>query len=648
MPDLPLPKPSSPPSPIGGAVDAAMSGVAISPPTASPAPLTPSISSSQPLTSPPSPPVSLSPTDSSSPQTSFSPPSVEPSSFPKPDGGVRPPAVVTALSSIGSNNLPSQISEVTPTSSDEVNREGVVEQAEMKLTPPPSNLVTPDQASNGGFTPPPASKPTDTPLVSPPSAPTHQAPPPPETKLAQPKKSPFRFLPLILGLVLLLGVVGFVLLKFLGGGGSSSNSASSNSAQSNTNQGDAAGPAQPSVEPIVLEYWGLWEPNEVMEKVLAEFESKNPGVTVSYIKQNHRDYRERLQTAIASRSGPDLFRFHASWAPMLIQELAPMPTSVLTQSDFESAFFPVASQQLIVNGSVVGLPTMYDGLMLFYNKDIFQTAGLEPPKTWAELRTVANTLTIRSGDQLERGGVALGSATNVEHFSDILALLMLQNGADLSDPTSVEVRDALLFYTNFVKRDGVWDQNMPSSTIAFARGDVAMMIAPSWRALEVAAINPNLAFATAPAPQLSDNHLAWANYWVEGVNQFGKHQEQAWNLAKFLSSAAGQKALFAAQAEARGFGTAYSRVDLADQLAEHPILAPLMIDAPRATSGFMNSYTHDNGINDQVIKYYENGISAILAGGSIPEVQTTIAQGVAQVMQQYGLGSGSVESISSE
>src|SRR5690606_40319838 len=106
-------------------------------------------------------------------------------------------------------------------------------------------------------------------------------------------------------------------------------------------------------------------------------------------------------------------------------------------------------------------------------------SDLTPPTTWAELRTLASQLTVRSGNQIQRGGLAIGNASNVEHYGDIIGLLMLQNGADPAVPTSPEARDALLFYTNFAKVDQVWDENLPSSPVAFARGDAAMMFAPS-------------------------------------------------------------------------------------------------------------------------------------------------------------------------
>ena len=315
-------------------------------------------------------------------------------------------------------------------------------------------------------------------------------------KLAQLQKSPLRFLPFVLIGLVVLGIVFFAIRAL---SGSSRTSIAPSSSPSTGNPPPAGGTSSPPVatggQAVTLEYWGLWEPAEVMTQVLADFEKQNPGVSVRYTKQSYRDYRQRLQTAIASGNGPDLFRFHASWTPMLSAELARMPASVYSASEFQKTFYPVAATQLQVNGQLVGIPLMYDGLALFYSKQALATAAADPPTTWSDLRTLAAKLTIKSGNQIQRGGVALGNATNVDHFSDILALLMLQNGADLTDPNSAEGRDALLFYTNFQKADGVWNSTLPNSITAFARGEAAMVFAPSWRAHDIKAINPDLDFS---------------------------------------------------------------------------------------------------------------------------------------------------------
>ncbi|HNQ16508.1 MAG TPA: extracellular solute-binding protein [Candidatus Woesebacteria bacterium] len=653
MPDLPLPKPTIPTAapPPPSIVPAKPPVVGVNPPST---PLDSAATVPSKPASPVIPASKVSPSDDDNQDSELPPPSalkatpapsiqkpvdVKPAEMMK---EMKPPAVVTALSSVSSNQIPAGNARepiIAEKSSAQV-------RAQTPVLTRLGGSTLPGLGQQGVYPAAPGNLPPNAPL-SPGATKNTPSPQPPlaayPPKIAQTKRSPLRFLPIIVGGLALLLAVIFGASRLLGGSNTTPVAPSASvppgavgqDGQDN-NLGNNGGTQQAAV---TLEYWGLWEPSEVMETIFKEFESQNPGITVQYVSQSHRDYRERLQTAIASKTGPDLFRFHASWAPMLARELAPLPANVLTTTDFESAFYPVARAQLTINETIVGLPVMYDGLMLYYNKDIFQTAGIQPPKTWSELRTAAATLTIREGDQIKRAGVALGNVSNVEHFSDILALLMLQNGAKLESPNSPEGRDALLFYTNFLTQDKVWSDIMPSSTVAFARGDVAMMIAPSWRAFEIQAINPSLQFATSTVPQLANERLTWASYWAEGVNALSTKQDAAWKLLQYMSSNATQKKLYAAQAQVRSFGEPYSRKDLADELAAQPLVSPLLQDAPYARGWYMSSYTHDNGLNDQLIKYYADAVNAIITNKAIQEVLNTLSSGVQQVLTQYNLSS---------
>jgi multiple sugar transport system substrate-binding protein len=228
---------------------------------------------------------------------------------------------------------------------------------------------------------------------------------------------------------------------------------------------------------------------------------------------------------------------------MLADQLAAIPTNIMTSAEYQQTFYPISFQTLQLESRIVGIPLMYDGLALFYNKEMLRNANLSVPTTWSELRGVANQLTVpgnvstRRDDNITQAGLAIGNASNVDHFADILALLILQNGGDPTVPTSQNVIDALTFYTNFIKQDKVWSNNLPSSTLAFARGEVAMIFAPSWRALDVIQINPELDFAVAQVPQLSnEENISWATFWAEGVYKISSKQEAAWKLLKYLSS----------------------------------------------------------------------------------------------------------------
>lgn len=625
MPNTPLPKPAAPvvQPPSAMPLPGTAGTVTVQPPQkpsipapAAPTPLpqklaTPPVS---PVGAPPAPmpaaPVAPTPSPRPvAPTQPLTPQPVAQQPVPMPKGPIKvqqPPQTLSALSSMASNRLPS----------------GAGSQATLNTQP--------------------AADPSKKPTVQPASE-----APKPKLEFVQPKRSLMSFLPYIGGGVLLLLIIGFVAMRFLGGSGSSAvkpttTTPNTTGGTSGSQSGGTSGTGGTTTtgKAVTLEYWGLWEPSDAIDGVISDFETSNPNITIKYTQQSYRDYRTRLQQAVGSGNGPDVFRFHATWVPMLKQELAPLPSAVMSANEFASTFYPVAAQQLQTGGQLIGLPIMYDGLVLYYNTDIFTTAVVEPPTTWSELRTIASKLTVKSGSTLTRSGAALGNATNVEHFADIIAVLMLQNGADLTKPNSAETRDALLFYTNFIKSDGVWSDTLPSSTVAFARGETAMMFAPSWRAHEIAAMNPDLKFATAPLPQLSETKVTWASYWAEGVSSKSENKDAAWKFLKYLSSKEAQQKLYAEQSQLRSFGEIYARKDLADQLAQNPVASSVLQDAPYAKGFGMSTYTHDAGLNDMLIQYYTDAVNALLEGEQIDEVLVTLEQGVNQALKQYAITTG--------
>jgi multiple sugar transport system substrate-binding protein len=393
-------------------------------------------------------------------------------------------------------------------------------------------------------------------------------------------------------------------------------------------------------------WWGLWEDEVVVAPLIAEYESQNPGVKIEYVKQSPQDYRERLANALARGEGPDIFRYHNTWVPMLRNELDAVPVGVMNPADFATTFYPIASSDLSLGSNFLGIPLEYDAITLFINLDIFNKSGKSAPTTWDELRLLARELTVKDDQNvITQSGVAMGRTENVDHWPEILALLMLQNGVDLANPVGKPAEDAITFFTIFSLVDGVWDVSLPSSTQSFASGKLAMYMGPSWRAFDIAAQNPNLEFRTVPIPQLPKDtpdqvDITYATYWAEGVSIKSPQKVASWNFLKFMSSRETQEKFYLNASRVRSFGEPYSRVDMADLLLGHPILGSIIKQAPGATSWYLASRTFDGptGINSQLASYFEDAVNAVASGQSQADrVMETLSSGVNQVLTQYRL-----------
>ena len=395
-----------------------------------------------------------------------------------------------------------------------------------------------------------------------------------------------------------------------------------------------------------ITWWGLWEDPSIVQPLITSYEADHPNVKVTYVKQSPQDYRERLTNALAKGVGPDIFTFHNTWVPMFRNDLDNLPVTVMNPADYAKTFYPIASSDLTSGSGLVGIPLGYDALTLYINEDIFNKAGKTPPTTWDELRTTARSLTVKD-DQgvITQSGVSLGRTENVDHWPEIIALLMLQNGVDLTNPVGKPAEDALKFFTIFSTVDGVWDATLPSSTQAFAAGKVAMFIGPSWRAFEINQQNKSLKFKTVPIPQLPKDNvkqtdMTYATYWAQGVWSKSTKKTDAWNLLKFLSSQDSEQKLFANASKLRTFGEPYSRTDMSNILVPHPIIGSIISQAPGAKSWYLASRTFDGptGINTQISNYFGDAINGVVAGNqSATQALSTVAQGVKQVLTQYRL-----------
>ncbi len=389
---------------------------------------------------------------------------------------------------------------------------------------------------------------------------------------------------------------------------------------------------------VTLTYWGLWEPESVMEPLIEEFQKEFPHIKIRYVKQSPENYRERLQAALAREGGPDIFRIHNTWVPMLKSELSPLPEKLMSVPEFEKNFYGVASETLRWQDKIYALPLMYDGLALFINEEIFSAAGETPPTDWIELREKASKLTVYNEEgEIKIAGVALGTANNVDHFSDILGLMILQNGGSLVQPTNELTEQSLVYYTLFSRVDHVWDENLPVSTYAFATGKLAMYFGPSWRVFNIQEINRDLHFKVVPVPQLSESEVNWASFWAEAVSQDSENQEAAWQFLKFLTEKESLQKLYELESKLRTFGEPYPRREMADLLRVDSLVSPFLEGATTARSWYLCSRTFDNGINDRIIKYYEDVVNRVVQGEEASGALRTASQGITQVLTQYGL-----------
>lgn len=387
-------------------------------------------------------------------------------------------------------------------------------------------------------------------------------------------------------------------------------------------------------------WWGINFNEQAVSGLISEYEKNNPLIKVKYTKQSSKDYRERLTNALLKGEGPDIFEFHNTWVPMFSQDLETIPSNVMSAADYTKTFYPVVSTDMSLGKGFVGIPLAYDSLTLYINEELFEKQGTTPPATWDDLKKKAEEFTIRDDNGvIKQAGIPIGRTENVDYWQEILGLMLVQNGADLTNPSDSKTQEALNYFISFSKdEEGVWDTTMPLSTKAFAAGKVAMYLGTGKEIENIKSINPELRFKTVPAPQVAkatpdQPDISYATYWVQGINSKSKKIETSWNFLKYLSEKDNLIKLHEAQGAFIGI---YPRVDMLDQL-EDPLYGSIVSMAQSGKTWYLQSNTNDgeNGINTLVNNAYKEAIDNLNSRVTMKKVIEKLVTDMNQILNTF-------------
>ena len=340
-------------------------------------------------------------------------------------------------------------------------------------------------------------------------------------------------------------------------------------------------------EPIVLEMWGVFDGSDAWQDIIAAYRESHPNVAINYRKLKFAEYEQALLEGWAEGRGPDIFMVHNTWLGKYQSKITPLPSEIkmpvalklnkagkVEKADFrlkrtplpleiEERFVSVVAQDVVRDNKIWGLPLSVDTLALYYNKDLFDQAKIfSPPRTWLEVKELVKRLTVIDEDgQIIQAAIALGGADNINRASDILSLLMMQNGTQMTKGGSVTFHhpspfssdysylpgaEALRFYTDFAnptKEVYTWNEEMPNAQDAFVQNSLAMMLGYAYQLPWLKTQAPKVRFGVAPVPHINQNgtdasglEVNFANYWLYTVAKNSSHSETAWDFILFAVS----------------------------------------------------------------------------------------------------------------
>jgi len=177
--------------------------------------------------------------------------------------------------------------------------------------------------------------------------------------------------------------------------------------------GAGAGPAASKKADLTMMMWGDPAELTVWNKIVEDFHTANPNLTVKVDVSDWESYWTKLKTLLSSGTPPDVF---AMDAPLYLDYqsrgvLLNLQPYLDKNPDMLKGVYPQTLEAYKTPSGMFGLPRDFQTIVLFYNKDMFDAAGVAYPTadwTYDDLRKAAKQLTkIGSDGKVTQFGYAL-------------------------------------------------------------------------------------------------------------------------------------------------------------------------------------------------------------------------------------------------
>jgi multiple sugar transport system substrate-binding protein len=292
-------------------------------------------------------------------------------------------------------------------------------------------------------------------------------------------------------------------------------------------------------------FWGMGREGEEVAKLMPEFERRNPTIKVKVQMIPWNAAHEKLLTAYAGQSLPDMCQLGNTWVPEFqllnaIENLNPWIDKSAIIKD--SSYFAGIWDTNVLDSVVYGIPWYVDTRVMFYRSDLLAKVGYsQAPKTWDEWFDVSRKLVDQKAAEF-----AILLPTNNEFAPQII--LGLQAGSTLlkdndtyADFSNPKFREALTVFHSFFTNG--WASRNPVQFINIYQGmadaQFAMYISGPWNIGEFSRrLPPELqhSWMTAPIPGPDGNvgiSLAGGSSLVMFTSS--KKKDAVWKLIEYLS-----------------------------------------------------------------------------------------------------------------
>jgi len=277
------------------------------------------------------------------------------------------------------------------------------------------------------------------------------------------------------------------------------------------------------------------------------YQQQNTGVAIQTDLPPLAQYFDKLLTALATGSGPDVFQVRAEWMPILINGgfVAGAPESVIAEANIGD-FFPWTLTPFRRGNRYYGLPTDVQHLVMYINNPLAREAGLDParpPQTWDELVTQARRATKRDG----QGNIVQAGLDTRYKWAVYSSILYQHVFPNVVNPAAKRAAwggpqgiAAWKIVEQLLRGPAAVDSPrfLPGQRKWEAKKAVFYINHPVNRGV-IEQLAPDIAYTIAPIPRTGRDLVIPARFWAYVVNSRSRNQEAAWRWVLFLTSPVG-------------------------------------------------------------------------------------------------------------
>jgi len=304
-----------------------------------------------------------------------------------------------------------------------------------------------------------------------------------------------------------------------------------------------------------MSIWGSDTDTTAYQQRADAYTAMHPGIKVTVTNIPTANYLQQVNTMITGGSAPDIILVDGTSGPSLASRGALVDMTPLLQAANLDPTTVVDAGRLTgyqMNGDQFALPDRGGNIVFYYNKTMFDAAGVAYPTngwTWDDMVSAAQKMTIRDGTKTTQWGVAIDDWPNAtasvlnswgcQWFNSDFTQATINSDACVTGLTNYGDLQLTLKVSPTLKDYADYGQNVNRDAL-FSQGQTAMIWAGVWDAADFA--QQGLSFGIVPPPTGVPGQATMQAFGTGlAISSASKNQDAAWDVVQYMFSPAGQQ-----------------------------------------------------------------------------------------------------------